>query len=105
MVGLVVDPARRGLQPPRPMAADDVIDDGAGLMDREFAVGDHRRLAQGVNLTKGVRRQPGLSVTLIGLDPVIDAQFLQEPEDALRARVVEVVDDDHDGLLMTAYIV
>ena len=36
-------------------------------------------------------------VALVPLDLVGNAELLEQPEDALRARVVEVVDGDHRG--------
>ena len=45
------------------------------------------------------RRQPGGRVALVALDLVGRAQLLQQPQDALRARIVEVVDDEHGVLL------
>src|SRR6266849_4578527 len=41
----------------------------------------------------GARR--GLGVALIMLDLIRQAELLEQPEDALRARIVEVMDDDH----------
>ena len=59
------------------------------------AVGDHRRLAQRMHGAQLRRRQHGLRVALVALDLVGQAQLFQQPEDALRARVVEVMESDH----------
>jgi hypothetical protein len=44
------------------------------------------------------RRQHGVGIALIRLDFIINAQFFQHPEHALRARIVEVMNNEHGGL-------
>src|SRR6185369_6971099 len=41
------------------------------------------------------RCEHGLGVARVALHLVRDAELLQEPQDALRARVLEMMDDDH----------
>jgi hypothetical protein len=45
------------------------------------------------------RRQPGLGVALIALHLIGRAQLLQQPQDALRTGVVEVMKREHGGFL------
>src|SRR5437879_5784249 len=52
-------------------------------------------LAERMHLAQRRRREHGLRVALIALDVVGEAELLEQPQHALRARVVEVVDDDH----------
>jgi hypothetical protein len=60
-------------------------------------VGDHRRLAERMHLEQLRRREHRLRVALVLLDLVRNAELLEQPQHALRAGVVEVVDDDHGG--------
>src|SRR6185503_14038566 len=60
-----------------------------------IAVGDHRRLAQGMNLQERVRRQHGLLVAPVQHDLVWNGEFFQQPYDALRAGIIEMMDFDH----------
>jgi hypothetical protein len=46
-----------------------------------------------------LRREHRLGVALVALDLVLDSELLEQPEDALRAGVVEVVDGNHPPLL------
>src|SRR5258706_126150 len=41
------------------------------------------------------RREHRLAVALVGLDLVLQAELLEQPQHPLRARVVQVVNDDH----------
>ena len=77
------------------VGADQVIGDRAGLAEAQVAVVDHRRLAERVDRLELGRGQPGQVVAHVELDVVAGAEFLAEPQDALRARIVEVVDGDH----------
>ena len=88
--------SRRRLEPTRAVALEQVFDDRARLGDRDVAVGDDRRLAERMHLEQRRWRQHRLRVALVLLDLVRDDQLLQQPEHALRAGVVEVVDDDHE---------
>ena len=91
--------AGRGREAPLAVALDQVLQDGAGFCQRQFAVGDHRRLPQGVDLSQRLGRQHRLRVALVALDVVRQSELLQQPQDALRARVVEVMDDDHRRMM------
>ena len=81
---------------------DQIFDDSAGFGDdARFAVGsivgvdDHRRLAErmdGAQLGRGQHRR---LVPRITLDLIAKPELLEHPQDALRARVFEVMDDDH----------
>jgi hypothetical protein len=77
------------------VAPDQVLDDGAGFGHDGVAVLDHRRFAERVHGAQLRRRQHRLRVALVFLDLVFQAEFLQQPQDALGAGVVQVVDDDH----------
>src|SRR6185437_9370404 len=77
------------------VAVGEVFDDRAGLGHGQLAVGDHWRLAQRMHAPEFRRRQHGLRVALVALDLVRHAKFFQQPQDALRARIVEVVESDH----------
>src|SRR5215469_2016199 len=80
------------------MTPDEVVDDRTGLMDHAALIGDDRRFAEGMDRLQLGRRQPGLRIALIALDPIGEAQLLEEPQDALRSGVVEVVNDNHGHL-------
>ena len=86
--------AGRGREPTGAVAADQVVDDGARFGQREFAVGDHGRFSQRVHGAQRGRRQHGLGVALVAQDLIGQAQLLHEPEYALRAGVVQVVQGD-----------
>ena len=74
---------------------DQVIDDGAGFGHHQFAVADHRALAQGMHGFQAVGGEACYGVPLVGHDLIGQAQFLQQPEHALRAGIIEVMDLDH----------
>ena len=77
------------------MVADQVVDDRARLVHHLPVVGDYGRLAQRMNGLEFGRRQPRGGVALVVLDLVRKAEFFKQPHHTLRARIVEVVDDDH----------
>ncbi|MNT49263.1 hypothetical protein D3C72_1861030 [compost metagenome] len=87
--------ARRRDQAAIAVALDQVLDDGARFGDGVGAVRNHGRLAQRVDGLQRGGRQHGFRVALVALDLVVEAQFLEQPEHALRARIVQMVDDDH----------
>ena len=74
-----------------------VLDDGAGLGDDAALVLDDRRLAEPMDFSELGRRQHRLPVALVADHLVGRAQLLEQPQDALGARVVEVMDLDHGG--------
>ena len=67
-------------------------DDDAALGDDLVAlrVGDHGALAERVDVAELLRSELVLAA-LVVLDLVLDSELLEDPEDALRARVVQVV--------------
>jgi hypothetical protein len=77
------------------MGLQQIFNDGAGFGDPRVALVQHRRLAERVDGLQGGGRQHGLRVALIPLHLIGQAHFLQQPEDPLRAGIVEVVDGDH----------
>jgi hypothetical protein len=98
VIGLVSVGAERRRQPAAAVPADQIVDDGPGLVDGARAVGDHRALAERVDRGEFRRPEAGLRIALIAPDLVGQAELFQQPQDALRARVVEVMDDDHGPL-------
>ena len=62
---------------------------------RQAVVGDDRRLAERMHGAQLGGREHRVRVALIALDFILDAEFFQHPEHALRAGIVEVVDDEH----------
>ena len=56
-------------------------------------------LPSGVSAFSSGGPQPRLRIALVVDDVVGEAELLEQPKDALRARVVQVVDDDHGGVL------
>jgi hypothetical protein len=50
---------------------------------RELVVRDHGGLAQRMHRAQLRRREHGLWVALVALDVIVDAELLQQPEDAL----------------------
>ena len=87
--------AGRRHQSPATMALDQVFDDRPGFGDRAALVADHRRLAQRVHLAQFGGRQHRLRVALVAHDLVGQLQFLEQPQHALRAGVVQMVHGDH----------
>ena len=77
------------------MALHQVLDDRARLREREVALGKHRRLAERVHFAQRCGREHRLRIALVALDLVGQPELLEQPQHALRARVVEVMDDDH----------
>ncbi len=75
--------------------AENVFDDGAGFGDRLALIGDDRRLAQRVDGEQLGRGGHGLGVPLVALDLVRQAELLQQPQDALRTGIVEMMDGQH----------
>ena len=87
--------AGRGHQTSLAVALDEVLEDRAGLGERDVAVRDHRRLSERVDLPERRRREHRLRVALVVLDLVGNAELFEQPEHALRARVVQVMDGEH----------
>jgi hypothetical protein len=82
---------------------DQIFDDRTGLGDdarvplpaRRAAILDHRRLSERMDGAQLRRREHRLRIATVAADLVIEAQLLEQPEDALRARMFEMVDGDH----------
>ncbi len=68
-----------------------IFDNGAGFIHQAAVILDHRGLAERMDFQQLRRRQIGHEIALMMADPVGHAEFLEQPEDALRAGVVEVV--------------
>src|SRR5260221_4607195 len=77
------------------MALHQVLDDRARLRQREVALGEHRRLAERMHFAQRRGREHGLRIALVALDLIRKLELLEQPQHALRARVVEVMDYDH----------
>ncbi|MEZ5894311.1 MAG: hypothetical protein R3C58_14355 [Parvularculaceae bacterium] len=56
---------------------------------------DHRRLAERVNRRQLFRREIGFLVARIAFDLIGNAEFFKQPQNALRAGVFKVMDDQH----------
>jgi hypothetical protein len=90
--------ARRRREPALAVALEHVLDDRAGLGHGQRAVGHDRRLAERMHLPERRRREQRGRVALVALDLVRDCELLEQPEHALRARMVQVVDGQHRRL-------
>jgi hypothetical protein len=55
----------------------------------------HRRLAERVERAQLRRREQRARIALVALHLVLAVEFLEQPQDALRARVVEMMDGEH----------
>ena len=65
------------------------------LGDRPAVVGDHRRLAERMDRAQFRRREHGLRIARVSAHLVGETELFEEPERAMRARMVQVMDDDH----------
>src|SRR6202171_1705061 len=96
----VAQPLRRTggrREPAVAIAIDHVFDDGARLRQRQRSIGDDRRFPERMHGTKRWWRQHGLRIALVAPDLVLQAELFEQPQHALRARVIQVVDDDHEN--------
>ena len=84
-----------GAKLPLPITLVQILDDRAGFRERLAVVRDDRRLAQRMHGAQLGRREHGVGIALIALDFVLDAQFFEHPEHALRTGIVEMVNDEH----------
>ena len=69
-----------------------ILNDCARFRYRNIAIHDNRSLAQRMYFLEFGRCQAGLFVAPVAFDLVFDSEFLEQPQDALRAGVFEVVD-------------
>ena len=72
-----------------------IAPDSATVTSSSVTTGD---LPSGWTASELGRREHRLRVALVALDLVLDAELLEQPEHALRARIVEVVDGEHRPL-------
>ncbi|CAJ1887474.1 hypothetical protein OEJJJPPD_03158 [Aeromonas salmonicida] len=85
-------------QPLGGVAGNQVLCDGAGFRQHASFQLDDRRLAEGVDGFQLGRRQKDGGVALVGLDLVGQAKLFEQPDDALGAGFVQVVQDYHWNL-------
>jgi len=78
-------------------AIEQVLDDGARLDDGRAVDDEDRRLAERVHALHLRRREQRLLVPLVAHDLVVERELLEQPEEALRPRVVQVVNGDGHG--------
>ena len=87
--------------PPERESIQDWLDRQAGrlfILPAVVLILDHRRLAKRMDAAQLGRREHGLLVSLVAPDLVRKFELLQHPQHTLRARVLEVMDDDgHAG--------
>ena len=76
-----------------------VFDDGCRLGHHFAVIADHRRLAQRVHGFELCRGQTGQRIARVDFQLIRHAQLFEQPENALRARRLQVMDDKHDDIL------
>ncbi len=91
---IVVGAGRRG-QAPAPVVPDDVIDDRPGFGDGAAVVGYDRGFAERVDLLELRRRQVRDGIAPVMCNCIVDTELFEQPQDALRARLVEVMEGNH----------
>jgi hypothetical protein len=96
-VAQIVRRAGFRLQPAAAVTVDEIFGDGARFGQRQPAVGYDRRFAERMHGAQFRRRQHGRGMAPIGLDFIRKIKLLKQPEDAVRARLLEVMDGDHEG--------
>jgi len=74
---------------------DDVFGDRAGLRDGVAVIGDNWRFSERMDRAQLCRRVH-IWLTLIADDRVGQVQLFQQPQHALRARVIEMMDGEHN---------
>ena len=94
-IGLVFGISGRRAEAALAIYADKIIHDGAGFGDGDSAIGNNRRLAQRVYCLQLRRREARGGVALIEFDVIRDVQLFKQPENPLRAGIIQVMDDDH----------
>jgi hypothetical protein len=77
------------------VALDEVLDDRAGLREHEVAITNHWRLSEWVQLAVRRRRPARSRFARKALNRVVEPEFLEDPEHALRARALQVINGDH----------
>ena len=77
---------------------DEILDDCASRGDHLPVVLDHRRLAERVDRLQFRRREHRRLVPFVAPDVIGQLKFLEQPENALRPRIFEMMHRDrHDG--------
>src|SRR5580704_18768626 len=76
------------------ISSDKVVDDRPGFGEAQRTILDDWRLSQGVDVPQARRREHRLRVPLVTNDFVVEPDLFEKPQDALRARIVEVMDLD-----------
>ena len=79
------------------ISSDKVVDDRPGFGEAQRTILDDRRLSQGVDAPQARRREHRLRVPLVTNDFVVEPDLFEEPQDALRARIVQMMDLDQDA--------
>ena len=77
------------------MACEEGLEDGPGFGEDAPVVDDRWRLAERVDRLERRRSPQRLGVPLVAAELVLQAELFEQPEDAMRAGVVEVMDGDH----------
>lgn len=85
--------ARRRDEVGAAMALTQMLDDRPRFHDDAAIIFEQRRFAERVNGTQFGRREVGDGIALIMADRIRRAELLEQPEDALRTTVVDVVDN------------
>ena len=79
----------------RAISIDKIVDDGAGLGEAQRTVLDDRRLSQGMDEPQAGRSKHRLRVPLVADNFVVEPDLFKEPQDTLRAEIVQMMDLDH----------
>src|ERR1700733_1126034 len=77
------------------VSTDKIVDDCARFREAQSVVLYNWRLSQRMDAPQARRGALGLRVPLVGDDFVVEPDLFEEPQDALRARVVEMMNLDH----------
>src|ERR1700722_15107256 len=77
------------------VSTDEIVDDGARLRETQRAVLYNRRLPQGMNAPQACGGALLFRAPLVGYNFVLEPDLFEEPQDALRAGIVEMMDLDH----------
>ena len=96
---------RRRTKPPVGLF-DQILDDRPGFRDGAakapigLVIDDHRRLAERMHRTKLRRSEHRRLVPFVALDPVGQAKLFEQPQYALRTRILQMVDGDHRPVIL-----
>jgi uncharacterized sporulation protein YeaH/YhbH (DUF444 family) len=84
--------------PPLAVLIDQIFDDRTRFGDGQAVIGNHRRLAERMHRAQLGRRQHRFRIALVTLDLVRHAEFFEQPQHALRAGVVQMMDGEHGSM-------